>query len=130
MHTMPLCSPSIEEDYISRERIYELLSPRFKELNLLRQHAGGLHARLINAAWFRKIALETHCPNCLGSVHDKSCISPSSSHMKKKEFKRMKISVLSLKDLTLEEFQLKANQVGPATLRDFKLLSDSLRMSL
>lgn len=124
---MALYPPKIKKGYLSRDAIYEFFSQIYKEENLLRQHAGGLHARLVNAVWFRKIVLETRCSKCRGSVHAPSCISAKPNHMEKNEFRKMEISVSSLRNLTPQEFELKASQVGPGTLHDFKLLSDALR---
>jgi hypothetical protein len=124
------CPPKIKDGYLSREAIYEFFSQTFEEPNLLRQHAGRLHARLIKAVWFRKIVLETRCQDCGGGVRARSCISKNSSHMDKKELRKMEISVSSLNNLTIPEFKAGVSQVGPGTLGDFELLSDSLRKNL
>jgi hypothetical protein len=124
--TMSFCPPRIKDGYLSREAIDDFFLQVYPEANLLVQHAGGLHTRLVNAVWFNAIDLDMRCQHCRGDIRTPSCISKIPNHMGEMERKNMEILVSSLSNLSAQQFEVAAKRVGPAALYDFELLRNNL----
>lgn len=125
---MNIHPPEIEKGYLSWEGLRKFFKQVYPDEKSLSEHAGKIHARLINAAWFSRIAtLDIRCQACGRDMQAQSCISPHrSSHMGDTERKLLGISLSSLKKLSPQQFMLGVTQVGPVGLRDFVLLHNKL----